>query len=299
MIKLKHKFRDIILNVFRVFKAYIHLKKYKGENRSVSPPSDYKTIFEDKFENDSINTNVWRYGQIWGDFHPNEPYQYYDDRGDLAHVSSEGLVLELRNKPKTYIKSQLPEWRRTPEMPEVLTIQTGVGMLSTKEAWQYGWFEAWIKLPKGQSYLPAFWLTGLNSWPPEIDILEAPSTKGPEYEGNFLFWKIKNKKIQPNLHYGKMESGTLGMYGAYDVPVADCTKRFVQYVCHWESNFIRIYYDGIMIFETTDKKILKWYNGERDQMFVVLNHAKSKKNPPDRLPDESDMIVKSFRVCQK
>ena len=66
----------------------------------------------------------------------------------------------------------------------------------------------------------------------------------------------KTSRIQPNLHYGVVEDGTKEMYGSYDVAVADCTDRLVQYVCHWEKDFIRIYYDGALVFETTDQKIL-------------------------------------------
>lgn len=45
------------------------------------------------------------------------------------------------------------------------------------------------------------------------------------------------------MHWGKTEDNTKQMWGAYDVPVYNATERFVQYVCHWEKEFIRIYYD--------------------------------------------------------
>ena len=278
--------------------AHSRAKNYQGEARSVQQPEDYTLVFRDLF-NGPLNTEKWRYGMRWGDFHPDALYQYYDTNGTLSYVSTEGLVLELRNIPKTYIKRQLPEWRQSPNMPEEFTIPTGVGLVTSTEGWQYGWFEAWIKLPKGQSYWPAFWLSGVNSWPPEIDIFEAYSDQGPDYDGKFLFSKMKGKRIQPNLHYGVVEEGTKKMYGPYDVPVADCTDRFVQYACHWERDFIKIYYDGALVFETTDPDVLKWYNREKDQMLVIFNHGRMKDQPNDGLPYESAMIVKSFSVWQK
>jgi beta-glucanase (GH16 family) len=189
---------------------------------------------------------------------------------------------------------------RTPSMPEEFTIPVGVGYVSTKKYWQYGWFEAWIQLPEGQSYWPAFWLTGQNGWPPEIDILEAYSQNGPKYEERSLFGigkKIPYQKIQPNIHYGKTEDGTKKDYGSYDIPVAKCTERFVQYVCHWEENFIKIHYDGILVLEITDQKILKSFNGDNDQMYVIFNHGLHQDFPGN--PQESSMIIKSFRVLQK
>ena len=298
MLKTKHKIKESILNLGRRFNAYLKLISYKGEIRSAQPPEDYKLVFEDNFDQ-PLDTKKWRYGMRWGDFHPDALYQYFDTNGSLSYVSPEGLVLELRNIPKKYIKSQLPDWRQTPKMPDEFTIPTGIGIITSIDGWQYGWFEAWVKLPKGQSYWPAFWLSGVNSWPPEIDIFEAYTEQGSEYGGKFLFWKMKNKRIQPNLHYGVVEEGTKKMYGPYDVPVADCTERFVQYACHWEKDFIRIYYDGILAFETKDPDVLKWYNREKDQMLVILNHGRTEKQANGGLPQESAMIVKSFRVWQR
>ena len=298
MLGLKHNPKESLLNFIRKMRAHRRAKNYQGEVRSVQQPENYTLVFQDLF-NQPLNTEKWRYGMRWGDFHPDALYQYYDTNGTLSYVSTEGLVLELRNIPKTYIKRQLPEWRQSPNMPEEFTIPTGVGLVTSNEGWQYGWFEAWIKLPKGQSYWPAFWLSGVNSWPPEIDIFEAYSEQGPDYDGKSLFGKMKGKRIQPNLHYGVVEEGSKEMYGPYDVPVADCTDRFVQYACHWESDFIKIYYDGALVFETTDPDVLKWYNREKDQMLVIFNHGRMKDQPNGGLPYESAMIIKSFSVWQK
>jgi len=297
MAKTKHNLRETLLNCIHKLRSQVRASNYKGGTRSISCPAGYSPVFVDKFES-SLNQENWRYGQPWGDFHQNDLYQYYDTDGRFAYTSPEGLILELRNVPKTYTKSELPDWRQSPQMPDVFTIPTGIGMVTTRNGWQYGWFESWIQLPYGQSYWPAFWLTGINSWPPEIDILEAYSDQSPDYSKKQILGKTS--RIQPNLHYGVVEDGTKEMYGSYDVAVADCTNRLVQYVCHWEKDFIRIYYDGALVFETTDQKILKWYNGERDQMMVVLNHGRTEKQPSSNgLPDESAMIIRSFSVSQK
>jgi hypothetical protein len=296
---IKHKFSETFGNFKRHRRAVERSKNFKGEERRVSPPEEYREVFVDEF-NTPLNAEEWRYGLAWGNFHPQNLHQYYDYDGTLSYTSHQGLVLELRKSPKTYKKSDLPEWLRTPQMPDEFTIPVGVGYVSTKKFWQYGWFEAWIQLPEGQSYWPAFWLTGQNGWPPEIDILEAYSQKGPKYEEKSLLGigkKVPNQKIQPNLHYGKVEGGTKKDYGAYDVPVASCTERFVQYVCHWERDFIRIYYDGLLILEVTDPKILKEFSGEKDQMYVIFNHGLHQDFPED--PRESAMLVREFKVCQK
>lgn len=294
-----HKFTDSWQNMLSSFRARTWAKIYNGGSRGAIPPVGYVTVFEDNF-NKPLDTKEWRYGQAWGDFHPGNLMQRYDTDGTFSYVSHDGLVLELRNAPKTYNKSRLPDWRQKEDMPEEFTIPVALGMVSSRKGWQYGWFEASIKLPKGMPYWPAFWLSGVNTWPPEIDIFEAYSLEGSMYAKKNIFGRlIPNQKIQPNIHYGKTEEGTKKMYGAWNIPVAECTDRFVQYACLWEEDRIEIYYDGIKVFQCTDPEILKWFNKENAQQNVIINHGYHHYAPKSMVPDESAMIVKNFKVMQK
>ena len=288
----RHKFTDSVSNLLNNVKNSVWAKRYKGQERSVTPPSDYSIVFQDNFKK-PLDTDKWRYAHPWGDFHPQNLDQYYDNDGTLSYVAPEGLVLELRKIPKKIIKSQLPDWRRSPNMPDEFIIPVGIGMITTKEAWQYGWFEAWIQLPMGKTYWNAFWTSGLKTWPPEIDIFEAYTDEGSEYQVG----STKNRKIQPNLHYGRIEDGTKKMYRSFNNTVADATERFVQYACHWEKDFIKIYYDGKQVFQCTDPEILKWFNKDDAHQYVILGHGLHEDFPEN--PDESAMIVKSFSVYQR
>jgi beta-glucanase (GH16 family) len=292
---IKHKFRDAFSNLKSIIKSRIWSKSYKGLERLVKPPGGYSIVFEDDFKG-SLNKKEWRIGQEWGEFHPNDLHQYYG--GDtFAYTEDGSLILELRNDPKSYIKSELPEWRQVDQLPEEFTIPTGGGLVKTYQSWQYGWFEAWIKLPKGTPYWPAFWLSGANSWPPEIDILEAYSNKGDYYADKDIFGRlITNRRIQPNIHYGDDKIGSKRMYGSYSVDVAESTNRFVHYACLWEEDKIEIYYDGIIVFRCTDSKILEWFNKDNAQQNIILNHGYCKGYG---IPDESKMIIKSVKVYQK
>jgi len=52
------------------------------------------------------------------------------------------------------------------------------GVLTTRKSLlqRYGYFEVNAKLPVGQGMWPAFWLLNVDkNWPPEIDVMEAPS----------------------------------------------------------------------------------------------------------------------------
>ena len=289
----KHKFKDSLVNLKTNIVNKFWASDFRGhQHRSVSPPNGYKPVFVDEF-NAPLDTSKWRYAHPWGDFHPANLTQYYDNNGTLSYVAPEGLILELRKSPKRFIKKELPDWRQTPNMPEEFVIPVGVGLVTTREAWQYGWIEAWIQLPKGQSYWNAFWTTGLKTWPPEIDIFEAYSDEGPNYDKGITMYR----KIQPNLHYGRIEDGTKKMYGPFNNTVAGATDRLVQYACHWEKDFIKIYYDGKQVFQCTDPEVLKWFNASDAHQYIVLGHGLHESHPEN--PKESAMIVRSVKVYQR
>lgn len=292
----KHRFKD----------AWSNLKmSYLAEKRSaigkigteVFPSLEYKIVFEDNFTK-ALDLNKWRYAHPWGDFHSSYLHQYYDNDGTLSYVTHEGLALELRKLPKSWKKSELPDWRQVNNLPDEFTIPVGVGLVTTRESWKYGWFEAWIKLPKGQSFWNAFWLSGIHTWPPEIDIFEAYSHVADEYGEKNWFGKVKkNRKIQPNLHYGKKETGTKQMYGAYDIPVFNATERFVQYACLWEHDRIEIYYDGYKVFQCTDPEVLKWFNVDNAHQYMILGHGLHESYTDN--PKESAMLISKVKVWQK
>lgn len=273
------------------------IKNYnQGGSDSVRllPPSNYISVFEEKFDA-PINKDDWRLQEPWGWFHPNggNPVQYYDKDGKYTYISPEGLVLETRKDPILVKKSDLPDWQQKPELPEEFTIDWRVGCVSSKKTYQYGWFSLEVMLPTGQGLWPAFWLSGDETWPPEIDIFEGYSKIDKYYSEKILFDKKENWVIQPNLHYGNVEEGTKDQYMPYNCPVYDATNRFVQYVLHWTEDFIKIYYDGVLVFETKNKKILSDYN---QHMYIIINNAIYSKS---KIIDESAMVVKNFQVFQK
>lgn len=279
-------------SLFRL-NAFIHYKRKGG--KKLNPPDGYKRVFYDDFS-DKLNKDEWRLGQAWGNFHPYDLDQHYDTEGKETYISKgHELVLELRHRPLDVIKSDLPDWRQNPDLPDEFTIPYAVGLVSTKQHWQWGWFSAEIKLPRGKSLWPAFWLSGENSWPPEIDIFEAYSKNTEDYTTRFLFKKRPNCKIQPNLHWGVVEDDTKEMWGAYDVPVYNATERFVQYACHWTKDFIKIYYDGVKVFETKDKRVLNWFNRDGASQVMILNNGVDDTT----IPSESAMVVKNISVYQK
>ena len=294
---LRHIFKDVIYNFFLSIK--LELTKYVKGNE-INPPTGYQLVFEDNFTS-QLDTNNWGYGQPWGEFHPDYPHQRYDTDGSFSYTKDGKLNLEIRNSPKKFNQKNLPEYRKTDKLPQEFTIPTAIGMIHSKESWRYGWFEATVKLPVGQSYWNAFWLAGVNTWPPEIDIFEAYTHFGPNYEAPTILRKYflsANRRIRPNLHYGDVP-GNKKHYVAFDVPVHKATQRYVQYAVLWEKDKIEIYFDGKKVLRCTDPEILKYYNRENSQQQIILNHGQHYAYKYRGKLDESIMKVKSVKVFKK
>jgi hypothetical protein len=246
-----------------------------------TPPSDYVLIYGDNFS--QFNTDKWRLSQPWGDFHEYNLDWYYPTNEDSVFVNNDGLVLELKHNPKTFIKSQLPSYRQSPTLPEQWVSHWSGALMMSKFSFKYGWLEATIKLPKEKSQWPAFWTTGKNVWPPEIDILEAYSKNDPE-----------KLHIKPNIHWGDTGDKTKRQYGAPTIDIKNPTDRFIQYAIHWTEDFIRFYYDGLLVQECTNKEMLDYMG--KDEHVIILNHGFKQTKIS---PTGSQMIVKNIKLFQK
>jgi beta-glucanase (GH16 family) len=286
------KLLNKINNIFLQFKSICRYFLHKNKNK-VKISNEYQLVFEDNFESDLTN---WGKAHTWGWFHPDYLHQYYGTGETFSYIKDGKLNLETRYQPIHVIKSELPEWQQSEKLPDEFDLDYGVGLIHSKNSWQYGWFTADIKLPVGKYLWPAFWLAGVNSWPPEIDIFEGYTLNDTNYLKKFLGFKLKWWKIQPNAHYGSVDDGSKKMWGTYDVPTYKATENFIEYALHWEKDFIKIYYAGKLVMKITDPNVLTWFNGEKDQQQIILGNGTNFKNEK---VDNSIMYVDNIKVYQK
>ena len=220
----------------------------------------------------------WLTQERWGKIHPDKSHWWYDE--SCVYVDeNEHLHLYTKYNP-TYFR----------DIDKISYI--GAGLVSCTEKFGYGVFSIDAKLPKGKHLWPAFWMWGWDSWPPEIDIFEGYSNGF----GNYLKPRIKKPlgfwNIQSNVHYtdevgNKMIGGETGYVG-----LTNPTERFITYTCIWEKYSIRFFYDGRLVREITDKKILSKL--ENTKMNVIINNGvRDNVNIYDA--PESDFVVETFR----
>ena len=135
----------------------------------------------------------------------------------------------------------------TSSTKEVASYTSGRISTQNKQTFTYGRFECRAKVPKGQGYLPAFWLMAndenvYGQWPRcgEIDCMEV---MGQE-----------TNKAYGTIHYGNPHSESQGTYytGADE---KDFSDAFHTFTCDWEPGKITWYVDGIKYHEESD-----WYS---------------------------------------
>lgn len=173
------------------------------------------------------------------------------------------------------------------------------GRVYAKEntGWQYGIFEAKIRLPKGKGTWPAFWMMpvnndfGANPWPRcgEIDIMEEVGYH-PDYTSSSIHCESYNHVK------GTQKTAERLTKGAED--------EFHVYRLEWTENYIRTYVDGKLLlnFENDGRgKVETWPFNK--PFYVILNLAWGGNWGGAQGVDESalpaTMQVEYVRVFQK
>ena len=187
-----------------------------------APPDGYELVWSDEFEGDEIDTAKWTYdigGWGWG----NGEAQYYTDRPENARVEQGLLIIEARQE-------QFEE-----------SYYTSARMLTQGLAeFQYGIFEARIKVPEGAGTWPAFWMLGADFGRDDLDPIESNWPDVGEID------VMEHVGREPNLIFGTVHgpgyagAGSLGKWNPQDEPIAD---EFHTYAVEWDETGIRWFYD--------------------------------------------------------
>ncbi len=178
------------------------------------------------------------------------------------------------------------------------------GRISTQnlKTFTYGRFEVKAKVPKGQGYLPAFWLMAndenvYGQWPRcgEIDCMEVMGQD--------------TKKLYGTIHYGNPHAESQGTYTIKDGEKS-FSDDFHTFTCDWEPGKITWYVDGKKYHEesnwhsTTEGQGTLTYPAPFDQPFyIILNLAVGGSwvgNPNEETSFvDNPFVVDYVRVYQK
>lgn len=221
--------------------------------------SGWQLIFQDDFEGTALDNTKWAPQDLWCGIRNNELQAYRPENarvsGGLLH-----LVAEKRSANLGYCGQ--------PTISK--SYASGIVITMDKFDQQYGYFEARIKVPKGNGLWPAFWMMPYHTWPPEIDIME-------------ILGRDTDTMYMTN-HWGtasspqKKESSFSGI---------DFSADFHVFGAKWTSSDITWYVDGVQRFNST--------SGIPSQPFFMMLNLAVGGNWPGS-PDSSTYFPSEMQV---
>lgn len=255
----------------------------------------YTKVWGDEFDGDSLNRDDWNvetHEKGW----VNSELQEYVDSEENIQVKDGKLVINPVKKVSSIESNDAASTK------EVVSYTSGRISTQNKQTFTYGRFECRAKVPKGQGYLPAFWLMAndenlYGQWPRcgEIDCMEV---MGQE-----------TNKAYGTVHYGNPHAQSQGTYYTGENE-SDFSDDFHVFTCDWEPGKITWYVDGVKYHEendwhsTTVGQGTLAYPAPFDQPFyIILNLAVGGSwvgNPNDETSFENNPYeIDYVRVYQK
>lgn len=281
---------DLIINSCLKFRFWFirNLMPWKLAYESPEQKNGRVLTFKDEFDDITWSGTgegkKWKYGQHWGQFHPDHPHLYSYE--PILEVNYSMAKFFADYHPYTF-----PDDFRT---GNPITINHRKSSLSSNHVQQYGRFECRCSIPFFRGTWPAFWLwtqkgeDGSKIYT-EIDIFE-------------LYGKEDGKSagIQCiNLHYHQQPEKWQTMR-AWKVKVQRDPNDLIfhEFVLEWKPDKIELFTDGIKIFRYTRKDILdKYYNQPGQNMWIIIGNGIDKEFvPADDTEYESEFWVDYIRA---
>lgn len=273
--KNKESIADIIVNAFLKIRREILVKVFSKKYGS-DEPTHLKAIIGIK-SYDGLFEGEWFSGQKWGAYHPAGLHQYWfcgsfkDD--ELISPAKNGFQLGLTYMPKDFLVNG-----------ETVTIPYRMAILQSKRFFKRGFFKFTVSIPYGKGLWPAIWLSGKDTWPPEVDILESLSDDNYKYSH------------ESNFHIGNNGATHINV-GASAHKISDMSNA--TFSCWYEPDkFIKIYYDGYLIRKITSKNILMWYQYYPDMSILINTACRPEFATKNKVTQESNFIIKSIEISQ-
>lgn len=254
----------------------------------------WKLIWGDEFNAPDLDRAKWEPEvSCWGG--GNNERQCYTDRPE--NIVIEDGLLKLKAQREQFRGPEFPQGFE--DRGRDITRDYTSGKLRTrgKASWKYGRISARIKLPKGQSTWPAFWMLPIDEayggWPlsGEIDIMEAVNLGAIcEDCGD----SPSEYRTSAALHFGKAwpENVFVTKKRFLDNPKA--IDGFHEFAVEWGEGQFNWFVDGEKFFSVTADD---WYSGAADKadninapfdksFYLMLNLAVG-GNYPDKLNENS------------
>ena len=254
---------------------------YQTENKEEEQTTDlsyegYNLKWEDRFEGESLNRDDWNV-ELHDPGWVNNELQSYVDSPENIYLQDGNLVL----KPVENVS-------------EDGSVSYTSGRINTqhKHDFKYGLFEARVKVPEGQGFLPAFWMMPTDEnlygqWPRcgEIDIMEVLGNNTDTSYGT--------------IHYGNPHSES---QGSYTLDEGSFSEEYHVFDVEWEPGKISWYVDGKLIhtednwYSATEGQGEITYPAPFDQPFYIILNLAVGGNWPGNPDDTTDIKNSAYYI---
>ena len=254
---------------------------YQTENKEEEQTTDlsyegYNLKWEDQFEGESLNRDDWNV-ELHDPGWVNNELQSYVDSPENIYLQDGSLVL----KPVENVS-------------EDGSVSYTSGRINTqhKHDFKYGLFEARVKVPEGQGFLPAFWMMPTDEnlygqWPRcgEIDIMEVLGNNTDTSYGT--------------IHYGNPHSES---QGSYTLGEGSFSEEYHVFDVEWEPGKISWYVDGKLIhtednwYSATEGQGEITYPAPFDQPFYIILNLAVGGNWPGNPDDTTDIKNSAYYI---
>ena len=251
---------------------------YQTENKEEEQTTDlsyegYSLKWEDQFEGESLNRDDWNV-----------------ELHDPGWVNN-----ELQSSPENiYLQDGSLVLKPVENVSEDGSVSYTSGRINTqhKHDFKYGLFEARVKVPEGQGFLPAFWMMPTDEnlygqWPRcgEIDIMEVLGNNTDTSYGT--------------IHYGNPHSES---QGSYTLDEGAFSEEYHVFDVEWEPGKISWYVDGKLIhtednwYSATEGQGEITYPAPFDQPFYIILNLAVGGNWPGNPDDTTDIKNSAYYI---
>lgn len=248
-----------IENIFTLFLLIILATGCKENEKPLTTNTnevnskEWTLVFEDNFDKDLEQWNIWKSGAFNNEIQFYQPEQVLLNNGlleiNIKREAARGVTNPINSAEKDfeYVSGRIES-------------KTLFGPSDAKGEHEYR-FMARLKLPPGHGMWPAFWTYG-DPWPTtgEIDILEARGGEPEEYSSNLFYGREPSININSNTEIKHI----IGK---------DLTEEFHIYEMIWRENSIDLLFDGELLhsYQSAPNNNINKMFGQKQK--VVLNTA--------------------------
>src|SRR3989304_914126 len=239
----------ILLNYLLIINCYLAFAQPGGNycfSRVTMPynngscfTNDWVLVFEDNFNGNQINRDIWSTRSFDGKAGNGDVY--YTD-GNNYEFNNGILKLVLKNEPVFE--------RKIPYLPDDAILDDGLpnkryfpytaGMITSKETFDYFIAEIRFKLPSGSNAYPAFWFFG-GEHGSEIDVFEFQD--GNTTDNSMSVHNYFAADDPEWTYYGD----TSHLRCTYGIDEYDFSSRYYTYAVYWDKYVIAWFVDDDLV----------------------------------------------------